>query len=263
MTLSPIAPDTDAFPNEILSFISGAKLYDSSCSPEARVIYVDKNGGYFLKYAPKGSLETEAAMTRYFYKRGLAANVIAYISGERDCDWMLTERIHGYDCTSARYLEQPERLCDILAERLYLLHAVDFTGCPVLNHTERYLAKAEFNKRSGAYDESLFPDNWGYASAEEAWDVVAGRGHLLKTDTLLHGDYCLPNIILNDWKFGGFIDLGNGGAGDRHIDLFWGIWSLSFNLKTDRYRERFIDAYGRDRVDEDMLRVVAAAEVFG
>lgn len=119
------------------------------------------------------------------------------------------------------------------------------------------------NYRTGNYDSSLFPDNWGYASAEEAIKVVEENKHLLKTDTLLHGDYCLPNIMLNDWSFSGFIDLGNGGVGDRHVDLFWGAWTLFFNLKTDEYKERFFDAYGRDKIDVDMLRVVSAAEVFG
>jgi kanamycin kinase len=38
---------------------------------------------------------------------------------------------------------------------------------------------------------------------------------------------------------------------------------LGFNLHTNAYRGRFFDAYGRDRVDEEILRVVAAAEVFG
>lgn len=89
------------------------------------------------------------------------------------------------------------------------------------------------------------------------------KRHLLQNNTLLHGDYCLPNIILNDWKFARFIDLNNAGVGDRHVDVFWAIWSLFFNLHTHEYRERFIDAYGRDKVDEDILRVVAAIEVFG
>ena len=80
---------------------------------------------------------------------------------------------------------------------------------------------------------------------------------------LTHGDYCLPNILLDDWRFAGFIDLDSGGVGDRHVDLFWGIWSLGFNLKTDRYRERFLDAYGRDKIEEERLRTVAAVEVFG
>jgi kanamycin kinase len=73
----------------------------------------------------------------------------------------------------------------------------------------------------------------------------------------------LPNFLLDDWSFSGFIDLGNGGVGDRHIDIFWGIWTLEFNLKTNAYRDIFIDAYGRNLVNEDALRVISAAEVFG
>ena len=98
---------------------------------------------------------------------------------------------------------------------------------------------------------------------KEAYDVFKDGKKLLEKNTLLHGDYCLPNILLNDWIFSGFIDLGNGGVGDRHIDLFWGAWTLNFNLGPDEFRERFFDAYGRDRVDEKMLKIVAAAEVFG
>ena len=58
-------------------------------------------------------------------------------------------------------------------------------------------------------------------------------------------------------------DLDTGGVGDRHVDLFWGAWTLRYNLGTDAYRDRFFDAYGRDRIDPERLRVVAAAEVFG
>ena len=84
-----------------------------------------------------------------------------------------------------------------------------------------------------------------------------------KRDTLLHGDYCLPNVILDDFRFSGFIDLGCGGVGDRHVDLFWGAWTLKFNLKTDSYKNIFYDAYGRELIDEEMIRAIGAAEVFG
>ena len=69
--------------------------------------------------------------------------------------------------------------------------------------------------------------------------------------------------MLDSWKLSGFVDVGNGGIGDRHIDVFWGIWTLWFNLGTDKYRDRFIDAYGRDKIDENILKIIAAAEVFG
>ena len=139
----------------------------------------------------------------------------------------------------------------------------DWTVIPVPNRTAEYLETARQNCYTGNYDSSLFPDNWGYASAGEAWSVIEALGGSLKADTLLHGDYCLPNIMLDNWRFSGFIDVAQGGVGDKHMDLFWGIWSLRFNLKTDAYRERFLDAYGRDQIDEEMLRLIAAIEVFG
>ena len=260
MELTPVKFSADDYPAEFLPFISGAKLYDSSCSAEARVIFIDKDGGYFLKSAPKYTLEREAAMARYFHGKKISAEVVAYMSGSRD--WLLTEKIPGNDGVSEKYLEQPERLCDIFAEQLVMLHNMDCKHCPVQNRTGQYLETAGHNFHAGKFDESLFPDNWGYITPEEAFRVVETRGHLLRADTLIHGDYCLPNIILDDWKFSGFIDVGSGGIGDRHVDLFWAMWTLVWNLKTDNYRERFIDAYGRDKVDEDMLRIVAAAEVF-
>ena len=235
-------------------------VYDSSCSRAAKVWFWDADGGYYLKRTEKGALAKEAAMTRFFHEKGLAAEVLAYESSEYD--WLLTRRIPGEDCIHAMYLDDPKRLCDLTAELLRRLHEETTAGCPV-HRTADYLENARRNFEAKAYDESLFPDNWGYASAEEAWRVIEESGKYLRSDVLLHGDYCLPNIMLDSWKFSGFIDLDAAGLGDRHIDLFWGMWSLGFNLKTDAWRERFLDAYGRDKVEEEMFRLISACEVFG
>ena len=260
MVRRPISPDWDAVPVQFHSFLRDAAVFDSSCSAEARVWFLDKGPGYYLKSAPRGSLQKETAMTRFFHEKGLAAQVLACESLERD--WLLTCRVPGEDCLDARYRADPVRLCDTLAQLLRMLHETDYTGCPV-HRTGDYLARAEQNYAEGRHDATLFPDNWGYASAEEAWQEIARNGKYLKSDTLLHGDYCMPNIVLRDWQFSGFIDLDGAGVGDRHIDLFWGIWSLQFNLKTDRYRERCLDASGREDVCQEVFRTVAACEVFG
>lgn len=261
MKQTPIQIDPNTVPDVFRPLLRGAQVYDSSCSESARVLFVDRDGGYYLKSASRGALQQEALMTAYFHGKGLAPEVLSYASEERD--WLLTAKAPGNDCTDARYLDEPKRLCDTLAELLRRLHSVEFSDCPIPNRMTSYRETAETNYRTGSYDNTHFPDNWGYATAEDAWRVIQRDGHLLRTDTLLHGDYCLPNVLLNDWKFGAFIDVGNGGVGDRHIDLFWGVWSLSFNLKTDRYSSRFLDAYGRADVETAMLRLVAAFEVFG
>lgn len=256
-----IYPELDQFPARFHPLLERAAVYDSSCSPEARVWFLNGKDGFFLKSAPRGALQKEAALNRFYHEKGLGPEVLDYTSEDRD--WMLTRQIPGEDCLFPEYMAQPERLCDLTGELLRSLHETDGTGCPVPDRTADYLAAARKNYRAKHYDMGLFPDNWGFASPEEAWAVVEAQGKLLKKDTLLHGDYCLPNILLDNWSFSGFIDLGAGGMGDRHVDLFWGIWSLNFNLKTNRYRDRFLDVYGRDKVEEELLRVVAAVEVFG
>ncbi|MBQ8409695.1 MAG: aminoglycoside 3'-phosphotransferase [Clostridia bacterium] len=262
MKRTPINLNLQEFPEEFHSVLESADVFDSSCSEAARVYFLDVDDGLYLKVSAKGSLKKEALMTDYFHSRALgAAEVVRYLSNDRD--WLLTTRVAGEDCTHADYLADPKRLCDLLAQKLRELHETDFSGCPIPDHTANYLATADHNFKAGIYDAALFPDNWGYRTAEEAWQTLQEGKHLLKSDTLLHGDYCLPNVMLDRWRFSGFIDLGNGGVGDRHVDLFWGAWTLNFNLHTDKYRERFFDAYGRDRIDEDILRIVAAAEVFG
>lgn len=247
-------------PQVIMRIISDADIYDSSCSPEAKVYFIDKDGGYYLKRSEKASLKKEAEMSAYFHSKGIGAEVLDYISG--DCDWLLTAALNGNDCIYERYLQDPIRLCDTIAYELRKLHETDYSGCPVTDRTADYIASAMQNYKTGNYDSSYFPDNFGYHTAEEAYTELKNGINALQSKVLLHGDYCLPNIILDEWKLSGFIDVGCGGIGDRHIDLFWGVWTLRFNLKTNKYRNRFLDAYGRDKADEALLKIIAAAEIF-
>ncbi len=260
MKRTAIQPELSTIPAAFHSLLTGAAVFDSSCSADARVFYIEKEGGLFLKAAEAGTLKQEAEMDAYFASMGLGPEVLAYQTGEKD--WLLTRAVKGEDCTHKDYLADPRKLAEIMAQMLYDLHHRDHSGCPVQNHTERYLRRATENHAAGRYDASLFPDNWGYASAEEAWAVIEANARYLKTDTLLHGDYCLPNIMLDAWKPSGFIDVGGGGVGDRHVDLFWGKWTLNFNLKTDQYCDYFLDAYGKSHFEPELLRTIAAVEVF-
>lgn len=59
--------------------------------------------------------------------------------------------------------------------------------------------------------------------------------------TLIHGDCCLPNILVKDDKVVGFIDLGDSGIGDPWQDYAWSIWSLEYNLKTNKYTNLLLE----------------------
>jgi len=251
----------ECFPESVKPLLEKAKVYDSSCSEDARVYFLDTGDGFYLKKAAKGTLKREAELTDYFCKKGFAAEVLLYETGEED--FLLTRKVRGEDCIFKKYLDNPERLCETTAQILRALHETSFENCPVKNRTAEYLDRVRRNHAAGMCDLGLFGDVWRFSSADEAYEEVLRNGRFLKADTLIHGDYCLPNIMLDNWKFTGFVDLDSGGVGDRHIDIFWGIWTLWFNLKTNKYKDRFMDAYGREKIEEDLLRTVAASEVFG
>lgn len=261
MQLKPITININEYLEQFEYILNGSKIYDSSSSPDAKVIYIQKHNGYFLKIAAKNALQKEYLMTKYYSSLGLTCNIISYISSNRD--YLLTEKIKGNDCIFEKYLENPKKLCNTIAELLAQLHSINAKDCPIPNHSQNYLNTAISNYKNGKYDKTQFPDSFGYKSEKEALQVIDKYQHLLKDDTLIHGDYCLPNIILNNWKFSGFIDLGNGGIGDKHVDIFWGLWTLYYNLKTFDFTERFMQAYGKDKIDFDTLRLIAAIATFG
>ena len=262
MKRTPAQVNIYDYPEALTEYLRGAAIFDSSCSKEAKVLYIEKNRGCFLKEANEGSLKTESLMTEYMYSLGLSSELLYYGSHDGK-DYLLTRKIPGEDCTDSRYLSDPKKLCVATAELLRKLHETDGKDCPVRDKILRYAGSVRKGFDGCSYEPDLFSGIWEFGSFEEARRAAEEGLKYLKGDTLLHGDYCLPNILLDDWKFSGFIDLGYGGMGDRHIDILWGIWTLKYNLGTAEYTERFKDAYGRDRIDEDMLRMTAAMEMIG
>lgn len=252
--------DIAAWPDEIRPLVESATIYDSSGGSSARVYYIDT--GYFVKVAAPGSLAEEAALARSFYIRGLGTEVMAYISVDRD--YLVTRAALGEDLT--HYLNDPARLCSLLAMSLRRLHAQPVDNAPISSGYRQYMKYIEHIESvdvvNGKYCDRAMPlGRYMISSCKEALSIIKAGQHLLAADTLIHGDACLPNVIQKRGTFSAFIDLSMAGVGDRHIDLYWAVWSLQYNLKTDAYTDLFLDMYGRESFSEDTLRVVAALEL--
>jgi aminoglycoside phosphotransferase len=79
---------------------------------------------------------------------------------------------------------------------------------------------------------------------------IRKRGHLL-----IHGDYCLPNVLVSQGKLSWLIDVGGTGLGDPRQDLAAGVWTLQYNLGKGFARD-FLDAYGAPAMtDEEIERL--------
>ena len=67
---------------------------------------------------------------------------------------------------------------------------------------------------------------------------VRRRGHVL-----VHGDYCLPNVLVHEGGFSAVVDVGLAGLGNPEVDLAAGLWSLNYNFGPGLGRA-FLEAYG-------------------
>lgn len=70
----------------------------------------------------------------------------------------------------------------------------------------------------------------------------------------VHGDFCLPNILVKDGKVSGFIDTEASGLGDAWMDYAWAVWSLEYNLQTKAYTQRLLELLGVDFDREKFLK---------
>ena len=52
-----ITVDPERFPGEFRPLLQSAPVYDSSCSTAARVYFIDRDEGYYLKTSPAGTLQ--------------------------------------------------------------------------------------------------------------------------------------------------------------------------------------------------------------
>lgn len=245
------------FPKQIRYLFERVNVYDSSCHSNAKVYYIDN--GYYIKVDELNSLQKEFEMNYLFHKIGLGVEVIHYISS--DLDYLVTRSAMGSDLTYS--LNQPEMLCEILANSLKELHSKQIDGFPLSSRHQRYFESYNDNFEHGYYDESVLVNRYMIHSKEDAVNIVNENIDLLNADTLIHGDACLPNIIQNNGEFSCFIDFNMSGIGDKHIDIYWAIWSLQFNLNTDKYTDLFLDLYGIEKINENVLKLIAAFELLG
>ncbi|SEO02118.1 aminoglycoside 3'-phosphotransferase [Paenibacillus sp. OV219] len=238
MKRTAVSFQIESVPLVMQPYLEGASFYDSSCSEDAKTYFIEKmdSNHTFLKINRRGVLEREAAMTSFIHDHQLAPKVIAYHSDEQH-DYLLTEAINGDDGTEPLHLNDPHRLATVFGHYLRKLHSLPTDGCPYSNKTEDFLSIAR--------------------SKDKDLSVLDPIKYIPSNDTLTHGDYCLPNIIMKDFELQSFIDLGDGGIGDRHHDLYWGLWTLHYNLKTDQYDDLFLDAYGRDQIHENGIAYFA------
>jgi aminoglycoside phosphotransferase len=218
-----------------------------------RLDYQDKASRY-LKIGPLGlarSVKGEAERLQWLSQHLTVPEVLVSERHE-SADHLLMTALPGIDMVEALTSYETERLVTLYAEGLRTIHSVPIDGCPFDMTPERLIAEARLNIEQA---------NRVILEQMSAWNLTAEAGlttlacappNLRDEPVLLHGDYCVPNVMVDQGKVSGFIDLDWAGVGDRHWDLVHARNSIRRNFGED-WLGLFLDLYGRERVDVDRI----------
>ncbi len=183
---------------------------------------------------------------------------ILHFTEEAGMQYLLISAIPGLGAENEHFLspENAPEMVRVLARGLRLIHSLDISGCPFPRDLDVMLAEARRQVEFGLVDtDNLQPENMGRDPEDILQELVAKRPH--QEDLVLtHGDYCLPNILLQDGQLSGFIDWGRAGVADRYADIALAVRSLRYNLgdaRGEALARLFLEEYGLEHVDEEKI----------
>jgi kanamycin kinase len=168
-------------------------------------------------------------------------------------EYLLLSEVPGDNCVDAMARLDSNRLVELLAQGLRQIHQLDIAQCPFDERVEAKLERAKYRVYHALVNEDDFDDERRGMTAHEVY--VALRDHQPTEDDFVftHGDYCLPNILLQGECVSGFIDLDRAGISDRYNDLAIASRSIAYNLGPE-YEQRFFLSYGVEHIDDEKIQ---------
>lgn len=173
---------------------------------------------------------TEAQMLSWLQGRLPVPECLELVR-ENGKQYLLMTRLPGRMLCDEALMEQPVALLSLIAMGLRRLWRVPIQDCPCDQSLARKLA-AEARVRRGLCDmEDAEPETYGPGGFSSPAELLSWlKAHPPKEDRVLsHGDFCLPNIFVEQGKISGYLDLGRGGVADRYQDIALAYRSLKHN----------------------------------
>ena len=129
------------------------------------------------------------------------------------------------------------------------IHNIDITNCKFNQNSVEKLLKNALDNIDEIYPQvkEAYPD----MSKKDVIDFLKNK--MPKDKVLVHGDYSLPNILMDENGKLSVIDLGDVSISSKYFDLFYLLKSMKRNKKMD-YWDDLLKGYGINKLDEESLK---------
>lgn len=149
-------------------------------------------------------------------------------------DYLLMTKLSGKMSCEEDCLENTDMLAMALAEGITMFQNVDISECPFSSNLDEKLRMAAYNVEHELVDmENVDPNTFGKGGFKNPKSLLRWLKKNRPEEELVfsHGDFCLPNVFLQDGKVSGFLDLGRAGVADKYQDMALCYRSLLHNLE--------------------------------
>lgn len=177
-------------------------------------------------------------------------------------EYLVTAEIPGIVASNEIFQGQAEEVLEIIADGLRSIHDIPIENCPFDHSMEQLMSAIHSNYNQGRIDPSDLHRKFSEDSLEKLLQEIEDYAKSWKEDLVFcHGDYSLTNILLDEGRISGFLDLGSCGIADRYFDLAVAAKSIVMNFGK-AYVEPFFAHYGIDDIDYKKIRFYQLVEKF-
>lgn len=216
--------------------INKYKVDTIGMSDSSVLIFDDK----VLKIEKEKEESNYEAEVMKWLKGKLPVPEILYCEKQNGNNYLLMSKLSGLMSCDEFYMKKPEELTSILAEGLKMLWQVDLSDCVYNWRLNKKLEMAEYNIKHNLVDmNNVESDTFGENGFKDPKQLLNWLiEHKPEEDLVFsHGDFCLPNIFIENGKISGYIDLGKTGIADRYQDIALCYRSLKHNYN-EQYNDR-------------------------
>lgn len=179
------------------------------------------------------------------------AEVREYVTGPEGLDWLLLTGLPGIPASQCRG-DLASHAIEVLAATLDALATLPVEECPFDSSTDRMLREAERRVAAGLVRQVQDPDRGHWYPADAALEDLLDARPASTGPVVIHGDYCLPNLLVGPEGATGILDVGDLGGGDPWVDYTACLYSGRRNLGDGWDARRFFELC---QVEMDRVRI--------
>ena len=253
-------------PEPLLPFVEGVTWTRNTIGESLSDTFrLDRSGhaALYLKIAPRAhwmELLREKKRLDWLQGRLPVPEVVGYETDDQS-EYLLLTPLPGRPVATLTVEELNEEIVHLLGTGLRAIHSVSIHDCPFDMTLDREIQRARYNVVNGLVDEADFDGTRLGRSAAEIFEELLSRRPADEDLVFTHGDYCLPNVMIDRGEVSGFVDWGRAGVADRYKDIALAIRSLERNTGED-LTLTFFEAYGLSSPDVDKIEYYKLLDEF-